>query len=226
MSEDPPQKQVVDPEHILTDDHQVFQFMSQALGRTIRERNEALAKAERAHYLATHDDLTGLLNKTGLSEAIKDFETAGKKPLVIMADVTNLKAINDKHPDRHDAGDKFLVGAANILTSAVRKGTIVARTGGDEFVMLMDANAGRESYQTGHHQADLSPDEIADRVRQRIDVSMNLYLLANADDLGGANVHIATGYGVADNYEEARHQADLAMYEHKQEQHGPAGGYR
>lgn len=223
MSEEPP-IQEAPPDQLEIEN--AYAFMGHALAEARRAQAEAEAKAAAYHYTATHDKLTGLLNRAGLDEALEEFQAAGKKPLVIMADVTNLKALNDKH--HHEAGDKLLVGVAGLLRSSVRKDTIVARagTGSDEFVIVMDANNSRDSYQEGHQREPISPEEIADRVRQRINVSMNLYLSANYDSLHGANVHISTGYGISDDYQTAYRQADKAMYEHKQSQHKHLGSYR
>jgi diguanylate cyclase (GGDEF)-like protein len=172
----------------------------------------------------SHDDLTGLLNRRGLAEALKDFAESGKKPLVIVSDLVNLKGLNDKHPDKHAAGDRFLKYAANILRDSVRPDTIVARTGGDEFVIILDANENRDEYHDGHEPKQLTPEEKAEKIRGRINENMGQLLIDT--DLDGYDVHISTGAGIADTYEEAQHLAEYAMYRHKQELHDTLGSYR
>lgn len=221
MSEEPP---IEEAPATSQDIENAYRFMAQSLAKANADRRDAEEKAAAYHYTATHDKLTGLLNRDGLDESLKDFEAAGKKLLVIVADVTKLKSLNDKHPDKHKAGDRLLITVAGLLQSAVRKDTIIARTGGDEFVIVMDATQNRDSYQTGHQPEVLPTDEVADRVRQRINDLMEFHLLNS--DVSGADVHIATGYGIADEYDEAYQQADNNMYEHKQLQHSSADDHR
>ena len=108
---------------------------------------------------------------------------SGKKPLVIVSDLVNLKGLNDKHPDKHAAGDRFLRYAADILRGSVRLDTIVARTGGDEFVIVLDANKGRDEYHDGHEPKQLTPEEKAEKIRGRINENMGQLLIDT--DLGG-----------------------------------------
>ncbi len=101
-------------------------------------RRQASAEASLEH-LATHDELTGLLNRRA---AIARLDTALRRvdarevsaALVVYLDVDGLKRINDRYG--HAAGDALLVAVAERLRSAVRAEDTVARIGGDEFVVV------------------------------------------------------------------------------------------
>lgn len=219
----------VNREDVLTTPKEVYEFMSGALREAIRDRETAEKLGAEAEYRAAHDHLTGLLSPAGLEKAVEQFMQAGKKPAVIVADVVNLKSMNDKHPLKHAAGDRLLQDVAALLQKSVRPETIVARMGGDEFIIVFDANENRQNYDNEHEPTQFTPEEKAEVVRKRINAGMELHLLTS--DLhevnsGEVNVHISTGAGIASTYEEARLIADRAMYEHKQELHSALGGYR
>lgn len=94
-------------------------------------------KAERENrHRARHDALTGLLNRDGLSSASG---RSGELPIkagmtVFFVDLDGFKSINDAHG--HDAGDLLLVQVATRLRTLASKGALVARIGGDEFVIV------------------------------------------------------------------------------------------
>ena len=89
--------------------------------------------------LAMIDSLTGLNNRLYFNEVFeRETERVlryGNKLCVLMMDVDNFKSINDTHG--HITGDKALRAVADILRSSVRKSDVLARFGGDEFVVLM-----------------------------------------------------------------------------------------
>jgi diguanylate cyclase (GGDEF)-like protein/PAS domain S-box-containing protein len=87
-------------------------------------------------YLSYHDILTGLYNRTFFEEEQKRFNLSRKLPIsVIMGDVNGLKLINDSFG--HSEGDVLLKEMAKILKSCCRGEDIIARVGGDEFVILL-----------------------------------------------------------------------------------------
>ena len=93
---------------------------------------------ERLHYLATHDPLTKLLNRTALIDVIQDAVKAGRagnQSALIYLDLDNFKLVNDSRG--HGAGDKVLSDVANILQGAVRANDVSSRIGGDEFAVLL-----------------------------------------------------------------------------------------
>lgn len=106
----------------------------------LRRSNDQLSDAmDKIRVLATHDPLTGLLNRRS---ALADFErellraNRQSRPLtVVMADMDNFKLINDSYG--HPTGDKVLKTAASILSQSFRPYDIVARFGGEEFLVIM-----------------------------------------------------------------------------------------
>jgi diguanylate cyclase (GGDEF)-like protein/PAS domain S-box-containing protein len=88
--------------------------------------------------LALHDDLTGLLNRRGFSilaeQQIKIVQRTNEPFLLIFVDIDRLKNINDTWG--HDVGSKAIAETADILRSGFRHSDILARFGGDEFVIL------------------------------------------------------------------------------------------
>ncbi|MES2296955.1 MAG: EAL domain-containing protein [Pseudomonadota bacterium] len=96
-------------------------------------------------YLAGHDALTGLANRTmlldRLAQAIVYASRAGKVVAVLLIDLDRFKNINDSLG--HDAGDQVIVETGRRLLACVRDGDTVARLGGDEFVVVL-ADVARE----------------------------------------------------------------------------------
>ncbi|MEO6909648.1 MAG: EAL domain-containing protein [Edaphobacter sp.] len=102
----------------------------------ITERRQML---DYVTHLATHDQLTGLMGRSLLRdktvEAVERARRYGTKVAVFMLDLDHFKRINDSMG--HTSGDQILVEAANRLRRSVRSTDIVARAGGDEFVVVM-----------------------------------------------------------------------------------------
>lgn len=114
------------------DDNGVFLGISGS-NRDITERVTA---EERLRFLGTHDELTGLFNRAYLEAEIERLAGGRRFPVsVVMADVDGLKAVNDNRG--HGTGDRLLQQAAKVLLEAFRVEDVVARIGGDEFVVLL-----------------------------------------------------------------------------------------
>jgi diguanylate cyclase (GGDEF)-like protein/PAS domain S-box-containing protein len=87
-------------------------------------------------YLSYHDQLTGVFNRRFYEEELIRMDTMDNYPItLVMADVNGLKLANDAFG--HALGDKLLVTFANILIRECRAEDIIARIGGDEFVLLL-----------------------------------------------------------------------------------------
>ncbi len=90
-----------------------------------------------AHF----DPLTRLLNRRGLDADSEELVSQGGAQLGVLAvDIDKFKAINDSHG--HDAGDRVLVAVANAVRDAVSAAgvrSVIARTGGEEFVVVINA---------------------------------------------------------------------------------------
>jgi len=91
---------------------------------------------EHIEYISYHDQLTGLFNRRFFEEEFKRLDVQRNYPLaVIMADVNDLKLANDTFG--HAEGDQMLINTADMLRQAVRQDDIIARVGGDEFMILL-----------------------------------------------------------------------------------------
>jgi diguanylate cyclase (GGDEF)-like protein len=108
--------------------------------RTIRELGST---RERARYLASHDQLTGLANRTlfheQLDRALEVARRSRHKAAVLYIDLDGFKAINDTLG--HAVGDGLLRGIARQITRCLRDGDVAARLGGDEFAVLLPSLA-------------------------------------------------------------------------------------
>ncbi|NVO16563.1 MAG: EAL domain-containing protein [Rhodoplanes sp.] len=112
---------------------------------TERERAEA-----RAQWLATHDELTGLPNRTlfsqTLEETIAAAQTSHQRFAVMFLDLDRFKFVNDTLG--HTAGDTLLKEVAARLARCVDPADVVSRLGGDEFIVLLRRAADEEQART------------------------------------------------------------------------------
>lgn len=113
-----------------------------SLGNLVRlegviiEVTERKQLEETIQYLAYHDELTGLPNRTKFAAKYAEYADQGGIPLVLMfLDLNNFKEVNDTFG--HEAGDELLKHIAGRLVSQVRAQDMVCRLGGDEFVILL-----------------------------------------------------------------------------------------
>lgn len=104
-----------------------------------RAHVRAIALSARLHYMASHDELTGLLNRRSFFQALqreRDLAARSDRPLAVaIVDIDYFKRINDSHG--HRAGDIVLKDVASLLTATLRSTDLVGRIGGEEFAVLM-----------------------------------------------------------------------------------------
>ena len=87
-------------------------------------------------YMSFHDQLTGLYNRHFLKEEMKRMDNPDNLPLsIIVADLNGLKLVNDTYG--HIMGDELLHKAASLLKQSCREEDVIARWGGDEFIILL-----------------------------------------------------------------------------------------
>lgn len=163
---------------------------------------EARRHREELQFVASHDQLTGLLNRTELLGAMERELLHGPRrgdvSAVLFLDVDSLKPVNDSLG--HAVGDELLTEVARRLTGAVRSHDVVARLGGDEFVVFL----------TGlRTMADATG--IADKILAVIAAPMELAA-------GAIHTSVSIGIAVAPTYqrpEECLALADAALYRAK-----------
>jgi diguanylate cyclase (GGDEF)-like protein/PAS domain S-box-containing protein len=111
------------------------------ISRDITERKQ---RDDEIQYVAFHDYLTGLYNRRFYEEELHRLDVPRNLPLtVVMGDVNGLKLVNDSFG--HDCGDLFLQKVAHIIKQNCRTDDIIARFGGDEFVMLLPNTTAADS---------------------------------------------------------------------------------
>ncbi|OGA08668.1 MAG: hypothetical protein A3D95_02470 [Betaproteobacteria bacterium RIFCSPHIGHO2_12_FULL_69_13] len=159
----------------------------------------ALAKRVELEQRAATDALTGVANRLKFDQALADEIARAKRygtPLaLVMCDVDHFKAINDTHG--HQAGDSVLVGLCGLIQRHTRKTDLLARWGGEEFVILARNCGAGDTFQ------------LAEKLRHLIET--------HAFDKVGA---VTCSFGVAqfgegDSAESALARADAALYRAK-----------
>ncbi len=101
-----------------------------------RDITEQKMMEQQMRYMSYHDNLTGLYNRVFMQEEMERLDTERQLPLsIIMVDINGLKMFNDTYG--HALGDALIKKAAAVLKEVSRNEDIVARWGGDEFVILL-----------------------------------------------------------------------------------------
>lgn len=155
----------------------------------------------RLYREATHDSLTGLLNRGALAHNLQQLNEAQSQPSMslLMLDLDHFKKINDTHG--HSVGDQVLRKFASVLRQQVRPTDFVARYGGEEFVVVLLGKSKQNAI------------EVAERIRKQAE-STHIY---NHD---GVTVPFTVSIGVAsfrdkETFDEAARRADDRLYQAK-----------
>ncbi len=120
-----------------------------SLRARLQAQKEELAQAVvRIQELATRDELTGLVNRrhmmSVLSQHKKVLDRSGQAPFcVALIDLDHFKRINDTHG--HGVGDEVLRGFSHEMTHALRESDVLARWGGEEFLLLLNDGSPQEA---------------------------------------------------------------------------------
>jgi len=168
----------------------------------ITERREAQSRVQ---YLATHDEMTGLANRTLFTELLTNTIASAKRYrrhfAVLFIDLDRFKIINDSLG--HEGGDQLLKEMAVRFRGNVRESDVLARFGGDEFVLLVN--------------------EVPDRATAAL-IARNLLLLTlKPVRIAGQQCRVTASIGIAMYPEDAADtnalmkHADMAMYRAKEE---------
>jgi diguanylate cyclase (GGDEF)-like protein len=89
----------------------------------------------RSQLQAETDPLTGLLNRRAMEERVRAVRASGARFAVALADLDQFKQLNDRHG--HETGDRALRTFSRVMSEALRSGDILARHGGEEFVVVL-----------------------------------------------------------------------------------------
>ena len=181
-------------------------FLARFLGVTTNQ----LARArQELQVQATHDPLTGLLNRAVLDDVIEDFERPETRPAALLSiDLDLFKAVNDTYG--HAAGDRVLVSIADRLRASVRPADLVLRIGGDEFLVAMENVTSEEATMLASRivQAVQEPIPYGD-LRLRVAASVGVAMMEGDPQEAPAIDSVA--------------RADAAMYEAKRAPSGASG---
>ncbi|WP_158966366.1 GGDEF domain-containing protein [Paraglaciecola sp. L3A3] len=146
------------------------------------------------------DKLTKILNREGLTQIIKQLDATGllHEYAVMMLDLDHFKKINDNHG--HAVGDSVLKDVADNINTCMRSYDLVARWGGEEFIVLFHCLNAADQY------------PFAERVRKKIEASN--YVIADQE-------RVTVSIGIAkmsktESFEETFQKADKALYQAKE----------
>jgi diguanylate cyclase (GGDEF)-like protein/PAS domain S-box-containing protein len=166
-------------------------------GRIISERKQL---QEQLIYQAYHDSLTGLPNRRLLEQelkaAIEKAEAYTGKLALLFLDCDNFKEINDTYG--HDIGDELLAELSQRLVACVRSEDIVARMGGDEFVILLNQVEDQEHIMM-----------VANRIQKSL---QQPYLLDNREIEATSSIGISIYPENGTSTKELFRKADQALY--------------
>ncbi|MEE8366331.1 MAG: GGDEF domain-containing protein [Gammaproteobacteria bacterium] len=172
-------------------------YVTTLLAADIHLANEELA------LLSDTDELTGVKNRRAFN---KEFSVEAKRAVryerpfsIMMLDSDNLKKINDQYG--HPVGDSLIISLSQVIKSSLRETDILARYGGDEFVVMLP--------ETGHSKAI----EIAERIRQSVE---NTSFSADGNRVSSTlSIGVACYPEDSNISEEIIIKADKALYQSK-----------
>lgn len=164
-----------------------------AHGQDITERKIA---EDELRYLINFDNLTGLHNRRYFEEELAKIDKRANLPIsIIICDINGLKLINDSFG--HSSGDELIKKVANTIKEVCRADDIIARIGGDEFVVILPKTDAIETI------------EIANRMKQ----------IASKEDIAKIELSISYGYDTKTNGKDSLLEilanAENHMYRHK-----------
>ena len=170
------------------------QIMADAYNR-MYERVEK--DKEKLSYEASHDSLTGLLNRNAYNFYMKELD--GKDFCFILLDVDDFKGFNDTLG--HDMGDRVLQKISRVLSSNVRSEDLVFRLGGDEFTIVLQG-AGKDSIDVIEKKMEKIRDDLLARDDRIPEIRISLGATFSSGELDAERVY---------------KEADLALYKAKEE---------
>ncbi|MGH2840969.1 MAG: putative bifunctional diguanylate cyclase/phosphodiesterase [Solirubrobacteraceae bacterium] len=188
---------------------EALRFLVQAQDITHRRRYE-----ENLHYLATHDPLTGLHNRSsfaGQLDAHADIvRRYGSDGALLLLDLDHFKYVNDTLG--HQAGDQLIARVAKVLAGRLRESDVLARLGGDEFAVFLP----RADQRTAVGVAESLLDALrAERMAvpgagdRTITASIGVAMFEGSDGLSGEDVLVSADLAMYDAKEAGRNQVAM-----------------
>ena len=195
-------------------------YFAQAVQTQIRSLKDTqtrlMCASEQLDHAAHHDHLTGVANRQGLhrflDQVLSENLSTGQKIFLAHIDLDKFKSINDTYG--HPVGDTVLKNAANIMRKESNPGTLIARIGGDEFVMASSLSQ-KTSAQDAQRLCDklvskLKTPMMANGVRCQIGASIGYVISSTAEC----------------SVDSLMTNADLALYDAKNDGRGCARGFK
>ncbi|MGI2172927.1 diguanylate cyclase domain-containing protein [Shewanella ulleungensis] len=170
------------------------------LAQRVKDKTADLAQAQaEALHLANHDQVTGLANRMSIRYTIQQRIDAKQSFSLLFIDLDGFKKVNDTYG--HGIGDSLLVSIGQQVAASLEFGDILARYGGDEFVLL------------------LQNDNLCDTVNRK--AKRVLELIKQPYNINGYQLHVSACIGIAKydgvdtDTDSLIHRADVAMYQAK-----------
>lgn len=165
---------------------------------SIRDISDQKQFEEQLRYIGLHDQLTGLYNRSYFEDMLQRLNFSREYPVtVISADLDGLKLINDTMG--HAGGDRMIKKCAELLASVLRKSDVLARIGGDEFMLLLPKT-----------------NEVAgEAILKRMQDNIEAYNHRHPHLPVSISLGMATTNGNSESLEDVMKRADAVMYRDK-----------
>ncbi len=213
----------------IIEEHEIqYQKLQAENARLMAENVQIKAENERLKELSTHDPLTGILNRRGVEERIELINAVSqvegekrsrheKRPKrkfsVLSLDIDHFKNVNDTYG--HEIGDIVLKKVAEFLETVTRKYDIVARWGGEEFlVVFYEIDAQRAINKFFNEEYRIEKYKGLDKSENTPQLS--LIVKTEKGDIEVTLSGGATDYVPGEDFEKARERADRALYKSKE----------
>lgn len=204
----------LDQSYIYSQFHRLFSFVALAIAAILTllfggpwiafliKSDQEKASRNRANYLATHDQVANLLNRTGLIDRLSKMEKAGTFNLsrlaVIFLDIDHFKSINDNYG--HKSGDAFLNHVGASISNCLGTNDLAGRMGGDEFMILVERDCIEDVY------------GLVERIQSLISSPLRT---DGMTIVGHMSIGLDYGSGPGISIEDRMIRADIALYQAK-----------
>lgn len=182
---------------------QLVNELKKQTNRLTYESQQASKSHKEIELIAHHDALTGLPNRylaeDRFQQSLAHVTRSGEVVGLLFIDLDHFKPVNDNLG--HDIGDALLREVAQRISDVVRKRDSVCRIGGDEFVVIIEAN---------NHQSAVG--DIANKILET--VNLPFYISSHRIDIS-ASIGVALSPNDGEDFDDLSKKADLAMYKSK-----------